>query len=169
MLEHDSVFTQGQAGKEEHILTKGEIPIVKSDRGGQVTYHGPGQLVIYFMLDLKRKSVSVRDIVNKFEQIAIDYLNTFNIEAHRVDKAPGVYIEDSKICSIGIRVRKGYSYHGLCFNVDMDLEPYSYINPCGYKNLQVTQLSDHVSDIPINKVKQDITEIINTNLNYDTI
>lgn len=142
ILEHTPVFTQGQAGKKEHILQSSNIPIVQSDRGGQVTYHGPGQLIVYFLLNLRKNHFTIKSFICFLEQIIIDYLNQYNVDAYRKPKAPGVYVGESKIASLGLRVRKGFCYHGLSFNVDMDLTPFTYINPCGYNGLSVTQLKD---------------------------
>ncbi len=141
-LEHEPVFTQGQAGKAEHILDAGDIPVVRTDRGGQVTYHGPGQLIIYVLLDLKRRGLTIKPLVNGIEQAVIDMLAEYNINAHRKPGAPGVYVNDAKICALGLRVRKGCSYHGLALNVNMDLAPYQQINPCGYEGMAVTQCAD---------------------------
>ncbi len=142
LLEHPPVFTQGQAGKPEHVLMPGDIPVVPIDRGGQVTYHGPGQLVGYILYDLSRAGCGVRELVRKLEQAIIDLLSEFQIEAHgRVD-APGVYVGDAKIASLGLRIRNGRSYHGLALNVRMDLEPFRRINPCGYAGMPITQLAD---------------------------
>ena len=142
VLEHDPVFTLGQAGKWEHVLLPGEIPVVPVDRGGQVTYHGPGQIVAYPLFDLRRLKVGVRELVQRIEQAIIDTLETWNIVAVRRDGAPGVYVGDAKVASLGLRVRRGCSFHGLAFNVDMDLEPFHRINPCGYQGLAVTQVLD---------------------------
>ncbi len=142
LLEHDPVFTQGQAGKAEHVLAPGNIPVVQVDRGGQVTYHGPGQIVGYPLIDLRRAGVSVRELVNKIEQSLIDTLAHWNIGAERLEGAPGVYVAGAKVAALGLRVRRGCSFHGLAFNVNMDLEPYHRINPCGYKGLAVTQVLD---------------------------
>ncbi|HET6553450.1 MAG TPA: lipoyl(octanoyl) transferase LipB [Dyella sp.] len=142
LLEHDPVFTQGQAGKAEHVLAPGDIPVVQVDRGGQVTYHGPGQIVGYPLIDLRRAGVSVRELVNKIEQSIIDTLAHWNIGAERLEGAPGVYVAGAKVAALGLRVRRGCSFHGLAFNVNMDLEPYHRINPCGYKGLAVTQVLD---------------------------
>lgn len=142
VVEHDPVFTLGQAGKAEHVLAPGDIPVVQVDRGGQVTYHGPGQLVVYPLLDLPRLKIGVRDYVCRIEQAIIDTLADWNIEAVRRDGAPGVYVADAKIAALGIRVRRGRTFHGLAFNVAMDLEPFRRINPCGYQGLQVVALGD---------------------------
>lgn len=142
VVEHDPVFTLGQAGKPEHVLAPGDIPVVQVDRGGQVTYHGPGQLVMYPLFDLKRLNVGVRDYVCKIEQAMIDTLAEWNIEGQRKEGAPGVYVAGAKIGALGIRVRRGCTFHGLAFNVDMDLAPWHRINPCGYQGLQVTSVRD---------------------------
>lgn len=142
VVEHDPVFTLGQAGKPEHVLAPGDIPVVQVDRGGQVTYHGPGQLVVYPLLDLPRLGIGVRDYVCRIEQAIIDTLGDWNIEAVRRDGAPGVYVGGAKIAALGIRVRRGRSFHGLAFNLAMDLEPFQRINPCGYADLQVVSLAD---------------------------
>lgn len=142
LLEHNPVFTQGQAGKAEHILNPHNIPIVQTDRGGQVTYHGPGQLMLYSLFDIRRMNISTRDYVMTLEQVIIKMLAKFNIKAAGKRDAPGVYVNDTKICSIGLRVRRGYSYHGMALNVSTDLTPFSYINPCGFKGLQMSQISD---------------------------
>ncbi len=142
LVEHEPVFTQGQAGKAEHILAPGNIPVVPIDRGGQVTYHGPGQRVAYPMLDLRRLGIGVRALVCGIEQAVIDSLAGWNIAAARRDGAPGVYVGEAKIMALGLRVRRGCSFHGLAFNVDMDLAPYQRINPCGYQGLAVTTVLD---------------------------
>ncbi|MBA8882256.1 lipoyl(octanoyl) transferase LipB [Dokdonella fugitiva] len=142
VLEHDPVFTLGQAGKWEHVLLPGEIPVVPVDRGGQVTYHGPGQIVAYPLFDLRRLKVGVRELVDRIEQAIIDTLATWNIVAARREGAPGVYVGDAKVAALGLRVRRGCSFHGLAFNVAMDLEPFHRINPCGYQGLAVTQVLD---------------------------
>ncbi|MGH8427658.1 MAG: lipoyl(octanoyl) transferase LipB [Gammaproteobacteria bacterium] len=142
LLEHDPVFTLGLAGKREHVLTPGEIPVIHIDRGGQVTYHGPGQLVVYPLLDMKRRRMGPRALVSALEQASIAALAEWGIEAHALPNAPGVYVGEKKIASIGLRIRRGASYHGLAFNVAMDLEPFSRINPCGYAGLVMTQVSE---------------------------
>ncbi len=142
LLEHDPVFTLGQAGKMEHVLAAGDIPVVPVDRGGQVTYHGPGQLVGYPLIDLRRVGVGVRELVHRIEQALIDTLAHWQVRAARREGAPGVYVGEAKVAALGLRVRRGCSFHGLAFNVAMDLEPFQRINPCGYKGLAVTQLVD---------------------------
>ncbi len=140
LLEHPPVFTQGLNGKPEHLLNPGDIPVLQVDRGGQVTYHGPGQLVAYLLLDLRRRKLGVRHVVSAMEQAVIALLADYNIAAEAQREAPGVYVDGNKIASLGLRVRRGCSYHGLSLNVAMDLEPFSRINPCGYQGLNVTQL-----------------------------
>lgn len=142
LVEHDPVFTQGQAGKAEHLLAPGDIPVVAVDRGGQVTYHGPGQIVAYPMIDLRRLGIGVRQLVCRIEQAIIDTLEAWNIAAARREGAPGVYVGEAKIAALGLRVRRGCSFHGLAFNIAMDLAPFSRINPCGYRGLAVTQMTD---------------------------
>ena len=144
LLQHPRVFTQGQAGKAEHVLAPGDIPVIKVERGGQVTYHGPGQLVAYLMLDLRRKNLGVRDLVTAMEQSLVDVLALHGVEAAPRADAPGVYVGADKIASLGLRVRRGCSFHGLALNLDMDLEPFRRINPCGYAGLRMTQLTEHV-------------------------
>ncbi len=139
-VEHPAVFTQGQAGKAEHILNPGDIPIVQTDRGGQVTFHGPGQMVVYPLLNLKRLGLGVREFVSVLEQSVIETLEFWGIAATARKQAPGVYVGERKIASLGLRVRRGCCYHGLSLNVTMNLEPFSRINPCGYNDLEVTDL-----------------------------
>lgn len=153
LTEHQPVFTQGQAGKPEHVLAPGDIPIVQSDRGGQVTYHGPGQIVAYLLFDLRRMGMSVRTLVSGIESAIIDVLRGYGVEGAARADAPGVYVRGAKIAALGLRVRRGCSYHGLSFNIDMDLEPYSRINPCGLSGLQVTQLSQLVGAVDLDQVK----------------
>ena len=141
-LEHNPVFTLGQAGKPEHIMDAGPIPVRKTDRGGQATYHGPGQLVLYLLLDLRRKGITIKRFVHLLEQSAIDFLAAFNLAASRRPGAPGVYVDGRKIAALGVRVRKGCCYHGVSLNVCMDLSPFRRINPCGFPGLEVTQLAD---------------------------
>lgn len=142
LVEHEPVFTLGQAGKPEHVLAPGDIPVLHVDRGGQVTYHGPGQIVLYPLLDLRRLGVGVREYVCRIEQAIIDTLDEWNIGGERVEGAPGVYVGGAKVAALGIRVRRGCSFHGLAFNIGMDLEPFHRINPCGYQGLRVTSLQD---------------------------
>ncbi|MEZ5465890.1 MAG: lipoyl(octanoyl) transferase LipB [Lysobacteraceae bacterium] len=142
LVEHPPVFTLGQAGKPEHVLAAGDIPVLKVDRGGQVTYHGPGQIVAYPLLDLRRLKIGVRDYVHRIEQAIIDTLVHYDITAARRDGAPGVYVGDAKVAALGIRVRRGCTFHGLAFNIAMDLAPFARINPCGYAGLAVTSVLD---------------------------
>lgn len=142
LVEHDPVFTQGQAGKAEHVLFPGEIPVVQVDRGGQVTYHGPGQIVAYPLVDLRRAGIGVRDLVTRIEQAVIDTLAHWDIAGARRPGAPGVYVDDAKVMALGLRVRRGCSFHGLAFNIAMDLAPYQRINPCGFQGLRVTSVLD---------------------------
>jgi lipoyl(octanoyl) transferase len=149
LLQHPRVFTQGQAGKAEHVLAPGDIPVIQVDRGGQVTYHGPGQWVVYLMIDLKRRGLGVRDLVTLIEESIVALLAEYGIEAAPKADAPGVYVDGDKIASLGLRVRRGCSYHGLSLNVDMDLEPFQRINPCGYEGLQVTSMAKLLPDAKI--------------------
>ena len=142
LLEHPPVFTLGQAGKREHVLTDLGIPIVPIDRGGQVTYHGPGQVVVYLLLDLRRRGYGVKELVSRLEQAVIDLLADHGVRAERREGAPGVYVGGAKIAALGLRIRNGCSYHGLALNVDMDLAPYAAINPCGYEGMAVTRTRD---------------------------
>ncbi|MBQ0719767.1 MAG: lipoyl(octanoyl) transferase LipB [Gammaproteobacteria bacterium] len=142
LVQHPPVFTQGQAGKAEHVLMPGDIPVLKVDRGGQVTYHGPGQLVVYTLIDLKRAKLNVRELVCAIEKSLKALLAAYGIQAETRDKAPGVYVGEAKIASLGLRIRRGRSYHGLALNVDVDLEPFQRINPCGYQGLRMTRLKD---------------------------
>ena len=148
LLEHPPVFTLGRNGKPEHVHDTRGIPLIQVDRGGQVTYHGPGQLIAYVMLDLRRRGMGVQSLVRLLEQAVIDLLAGYAVMAHRREKAPGVYVEDRKIAALGLRVRRGCSFHGLSLNVDMDLSPFRMINPCGYEGLEVTRMSDLGIDAP---------------------
>jgi len=154
LVQHPPVFTQGQAGKAEHILAPGDIPVIQVDRGGQVTYHGPGQIVAYPLIDIKRLGMGVRELVRGIEQAIIQVLNSYDIQAGLIAGAPGVYIDGVKIASLGLRIRKGKSFHGLAFNIDMDLEPFQRINPCGFQGLQVTQLSALANEVRISDVEE---------------
>lgn len=146
LLQHPPVFTQGQAGRAEHVLTPGDIPVIQVDRGGQVTYHGPGQWVLYILVDMRRRQLGVRDLVNLIECSIVQLLDEYGIVASAKPDAPGVYVADEKIAALGLRVRRGCSYHGLALNVDMDLEPFGRINPCGYAGLQVTSMARLLPD-----------------------
>lgn len=169
MLEHLPVFTQGLAGKPEHVLNTHEIPLIQCDRGGQVTYHGPGQLMVYLLLDLNRLNLKTRSFVRAIENSVIDYLKQLGINAQGKEEAPGVYVGEAKIGSIGLRMRKGSSYHGLAFNVAMDLTPFTYINPCGFKGLMMTQIRDYVSNINLPTVRQAIIRPLLKNFGYNQL
>jgi len=166
-LEHPPVFTLGLAGKMEHVLAPGDIPVVHIDRGGQVTYHGPGQLVVYPLLDLRRLKLGVRELVEGLENAVIDTLESYGIHARGRRDAPGVYVEARKICSIGIRVRRGATYHGIAFNVAMDLEPFTRINPCGYEGLVMTQVSALGGPADVAEVARDLTPALLDRLGYN--
>lgn len=152
VLQHPQVFTQGQAGKAEHLLMPGDIPVVQADRGGQVTYHGPGQLIAYVMVDLKRAGIGVRDLVTLLENAIINTLAQYHISAYAKADAPGVYVDEKKIASLGLRVRRGCSFHGLALNVDMDLTPFDRINPCGYQGLQMIDMARLNQDVAFSNV-----------------
>lgn len=169
LVQHPSVFTQGQAGKAEHLLVPGDIPVVASDRGGQVTYHGPGQQIAYILLNVKRKAFGVRDLVNHIENALIALLHRYQIDAYAKPDAPGVYIDGKKIASLGLRIRKGCSFHGLALNVDMDLAPFQRINPCGYAGLEMTQLRDFCTDIDFNLLQQQLIAELTQLLAYSEI
>ena len=158
MLEHNPVFTQGQAGKPEHLLNPGSIPVIQSDRGGQVTYHGPGQIVIYLLLSLREAGLGVRGLVSAMEDSVIALLGQHDVLAQARPDAPGVYVGDAKIAALGLRVRRGYTYHGLSLNVDMDLEPFSRINPCGYRDMPVTQARDLGISTPLPELATTLIE-----------
>ena len=167
LLQHPRVFTQGQAGKAEHLLTPGDIPVIQVERGGQVTYHGPGQLVAYLMLDLRRKKLGVRELVTAMEQALVDVLAGYGIEAAPKADAPGVYVAGDKIASLGLRVRNGCSFHGLALNVDMDMAPFQRINPCGYAGLKMVQLKDLLATAPsLDEVAQRLEPALRERLGY---
>lgn len=153
-LEHFKVFTLGTAANKAHILDPKDIPVYQSDRGGEVTYHGPGQLVIYFLLDFKKLNMGPKTLVESLQRFVQSILNEFEIESSLIKGAPGVYVDDKKIASIGLRISNGKTYHGISINIDMDLEPFSYINPCGYEGLKVVQLKDYASNISIKDVEK---------------
>lgn len=173
LLEHDAVFTQGQNGKPEHILEKSHIPIVQTDRGGQVTYHGPGQLMIYTLINIKRKKWQVRTLVTLLENTMIDLLASLQLSAYSKLNAPGIYIKikdgETKICSIGLRIRRGCSYHGLAFNIAMDMMPFTLINPCGFNRLKMSQVSDFIPAITMERVTTLLIEHLKKRLDYTTI
>ncbi|WP_018577800.1 lipoyl(octanoyl) transferase LipB [Legionella shakespearei] len=154
LLEHYPVYTQGQAGKPEHILNSQSIKVVQSDRGGQVTYHGPGQLVAYVLMDIRRRNLGIRTLVSQLEQILISTLAHYKIVANTQCGAPGVYVKEQKIASIGLRVKNGCTYHGIALNVAMDLSPFQGINPCGFAKMQMTQISHHSPDVNLEEVSQ---------------
>ncbi|WP_278955766.1 lipoyl(octanoyl) transferase LipB [Aquipseudomonas alcaligenes] len=167
LLQHPRVFTQGQAGKAEHLLAPGDIPVIQVERGGQVTYHGPGQLVAYLMLDLRRKKLGVRELVTAMEQALVDVLAGYGIEAAPKADAPGVYVAGDKIASLGLRVRNGCSFHGLALNVDMDMAPFQRINPCGYAGLKMVQLKDLLETAPsLDEVAQRLEPALRERLGY---
>jgi lipoyl(octanoyl) transferase len=152
-LEHPPVFTLGTAADKKHILNSKDIPIFQSDRGGEVTYHGPGQLVIYFLIDIKNSNLGPKSLVKTLQEFTQSLLKNFSIESDFIEGAPGVYVDGKKIASIGLRISKGKSYHGISINVDMDLQPFTYINPCGYEGMQVTQIKDFKKDVTIKEVE----------------
>ena len=169
LVEHPPVFTQGQAGKAEHVLFPGDIPVVQSDRGGQVTYHGPGQLVAYPLLDLRRLNIGVRELVTRIEQTIIATLAQYDITSAAKPDAPGVYVSGDKIASLGLRVRRGCSFHGLALNVDMNLEPFTRINPCGYQGLAMTQIRDLIPNPPtVVQVQDQLVTEFARKLGYET-
>lgn len=165
-VEHDPVFTQGQAGKAEHILATGDIPVVQADRGGQVTYHGPGQQVVYFLLDIKRRKLGVRALVTHIENGIVATLAESGIEAYPRADAPGVYVADKKVASLGLRIRKGRSFHGLALNVNMDLSPFLRINPCGYAGMEMTQTSDLGGASSLEEIQPKLVEHLCSLLEY---
>ena len=154
LLEHFPVYTQGQAGKAEHILNPNTIPIVQTDRGGQVTYHGPGQLIAYFLVNIQKRNIGIRTFVCQLEQALITLLKQFGIEGLTRCGAPGVYVDEKKIASIGLRVKNGCTYHGIALNVSMDLRPFHGINPCGYAQLEMTQMANFIPEISVERVKK---------------
>ncbi|KPX14969.1 Octanoyltransferase [Pseudomonas syringae pv. delphinii] len=166
LVQHPPVFTQGQSGKAEHLLLPGNIPVVQVDRGGQVTYHGPGQLVAYLMLDVRRLGFGVRDLVTRIENTLIALLADYGVTAEAKPDAPGVYVDGAKIASLGLRIRNGCSFHGLALNVDMDLEPFRRINPCGYAGLAMTQLSDQAGQIEFSEVSVRLRAQLVKHLDY---
>ena len=153
LLEHPPIFTLGTAADQKHILNAGDIPIFQSDRGGEVTYHGPGQLVIYFLLDIKKSSLGPKTLVKTLQEFTKSLLENYSIASNFIEGAPGVYVDDKKIASIGLRISKGKTYHGISINVDMDLTPFSLINPCGYEGLEVAQIKDYKNNISIKDVE----------------
>ena len=158
LVQHPPVYTQGLAGKPEHLLHRTGIPVVKIDRGGQITYHGPGQIVAYVLLDMRRWKINVRDLVRLMEQAVIDLLSEFGVVATGREDAPGVYVGDAKIAALGLKIKNGYCYHGLSFNVDMDLTPFTNINPCGHAGLRVTQACEQGITVSINELQAQLAQ-----------
>ena len=169
LVEHNPVFTQGQAGKAEHVLNAGDIPVIQSDRGGQVTYHGPGQLVAYFLINIRRKKFGVRDLVTHIENLVIKTLKAYNINSTARPDAPGVYVDGKKICSLGLRIRRGCSFHGLALNVGMDLSPFLRINPCGYQGMEMAQVSQLGGPSELESVEQQLIQELVELLGYDQV
>ncbi|MDH5389288.1 MAG: lipoyl(octanoyl) transferase LipB [Gammaproteobacteria bacterium] len=169
LLQHPKIFTLGKAGKQEHLLNTGNIPVVKVDRGGQVTYHAPGQLVVYLLLDLNRLGIGVRELVTCLENALINTLSEYGISAKSKREAPGVYVEGRKIAALGLRVRRGYCFHGLALNVGMDLEPFARINPCGYEGLEITQITDLADDVDFDLVGQCLLSHLKQQLKYSEL
>ena len=166
LVEHPPVFTQGQAGRAEHLLAPGDIPVIQVDRGGQVTYHGPGQIVAYPLIDISRSKIGVRALVKGIEQAVIDVLKSYGVDAQLLEGAPGVYVDGVKIASLGLRIRRGKSFHGLSFNINMDLEPFQRINPCGFEGLQVTNLSAF-ADVTMSEVEDRLIAGLSLVLGYN--
>lgn len=169
LVEHNPVFTQGQAGKAEHLLNTGDIPVVQSDRGGQVTYHGPGQLVAYILIDLRRRKLGVRDLVTHIENTVIQTLSRFGVTSNARPDAPGVYVNQQKICSLGLRIRRGCSFHGLALNINMDLAPFLRINPCGYAGMEMTQLASQGGPSELTEVQPVLVEELVKLLDYQSV
>lgn len=165
LVEHPPVFTLGLNGKPDHVLDAGDIPVVQCDRGGQVTYHGPGQIVVYLLLDLRRRKLGVKTLVAKIEQAIIELLGEYGIHGKRKKGAPGIYVDGAKIAALGLRIRRGCSYHGLSLNMDMDMEPFTRINPCGYEGLETTQLSDLTSVLDIAKTHAQLLAHLEAQIN----
>ena len=158
LLEHGSVFTQGLTGRSENLLEETDISVIQSDRGGQITYHAPGQLIVYCLIDIKRLGIGIKKMVSLIEQSVIDLLEEYSISSHKVSGAPGVYVDGSKIAALGLKVRHGRTYHGLSLNIDMDLSPYKLINPCGFKDLNVTQMSNLTDNtLELSEIKKQLT------------
>jgi len=168
LVQHPPVFTQGQAGKAEHVLAPGDIPVIQVDRGGQVTYHGPGQIVAYPLIDIRRKNIGVRDFVCRIEEAIILTLASYGVRGERIEGAPGIYVNGDKIASLGLRVRRGRTFHGLAFNIDMDLEPFQRINPCGFAGLRVTQLAAF-AEAAIGEVEERLLRNLAEQLRYSEV
>ncbi|MCW8923219.1 MAG: lipoyl(octanoyl) transferase LipB [Gammaproteobacteria bacterium] len=169
LVQHPPVFTLGKAGRREHLLDTGDIPVVQVDRGGQVTHHAPGQLIAYLMLDINRLGIGVRELVTRLENAIIDVLSEYGISAASRRDAPGVYVDDKKIAALGLRVRRGYCFHGLALNVDMDLEPFARINPCGYEGLEITQIANLVDDVDFDVVARKLLSRLKQQLKYSEL
>jgi lipoyl(octanoyl) transferase len=169
ILEHHPVYTQGQAGKPEHILNRNQIPVVQSDRGGQVTYHGPGQLVVYFLLDCRRHQISIKQLVSGIESLTLEVLKAYDINGHRICGAPGIYVDNQKIASLGLRIKNHCSYHGLALNIDMDLKPFADINPCGYEKLVMTQMKNWNSSINLKMVIKTFKQCLMQQIKQDRL
>ncbi len=167
LLQHPSVYTLGQAGKPEHLHDAGSIPVIKCDRGGQITYHGPGQLICYVLLDLRRLKLTIKQLIFTLEQTVIDLLRYYGIDAQRREKAPGIYVNDKKIASLGLRVRNGCTYHGLSLNVNMDLKPFNQIDPCGYSGMEMTQLSELGVTDSTDVIANGLINIITARFHYE--
>ena len=163
-LQHPPVYTLGKNAKAEHVLNPAEIPVINTDRGGQVTYHGPGQIIVYTLLDLSRLNMGIRQLVTILEQSVIELLADYGVESCARADAPGVYVNNAKIAALGLRVRKGRSFHGLALNVDMNLEPFNRINPCGYAGLEITQLKNFVADVDVGEVSEKLQRLLLKNL-----
>ena len=166
LLEHQPVFTLGRNGKAEHLLKHSDIPLINIDRGGQITYHGPGQLIVYLLIDIKRRSLGVRKLITLIEQSIIETLADYQLNAYAKKEAPGVYIEEAKIAAVGLRIKKGCSFHGLSLNVAMDLIPFKTINPCGYKDLQIIQLTDFIEDVQLSQVQEKLLSYLAKSMGY---
>ncbi len=164
IVEHPSVFTQGISGKAEHLLQTSDIPVVNTDRGGQITYHGPGQLIVYCLIDLKRLGIGVKKLVSLIETSIVDLLKTHGVDSHLKDGAPGVYVDGVKIAALGLKVKNGRTYHGLSLNVDMDLSAFTQINPCGYQGLKVTQLCDLTDNVDLDRIGNELTQILSNHV-----
>jgi len=169
-LQHPKVFTQGQAGKAEHVLMPGDIPVVQTDRGGQVTYHGPGQLVVYLMVDIKRKDMGPRNLVTAIEEAIVACLQKWQIESAPKADAPGVYVNERKIASLGLRIKQGRSFHGLALNIDMDLEPFHRINPCGYAGMEMTQVKDETeAEFSFERIAEELQQQLAAKLDFTDV
>lgn len=168
LVQHLPVFTQGQAGKAEHLLAPGDIPVIQVDRGGQVTYHGPGQVVAYPLVDIRRKGIGVREFVRRIEDSIIGVLSQYGVKGQRVAGAPGIYVDGKKVASLGLRVRRGCTFHGLAFNIDMNLEPFQRINPCGFAGLPVTQLSS-LAQVTFRQAEEKLIESLAQQLGYSEL